>query len=218
MLTDAEWDKISRDQGRSNVREPTDAEREEATRRLRKVVGRKASSPELQTRLRMRADTNQPVLAVCEHFALRGGATEEAPWSDPSALMSPLCYFSLEDGASRLRDGEPETVIEARRQRIDEHEKAARARFDKSVAALVQMTGGTQEQREAGARERERWSPGRWSGLSPVVRAALLLAYAVEGRDPALAGDLKAVARAMNASGAGPCPSREWWNDLGIRC
>ncbi|MBN2574934.1 MAG: hypothetical protein JXP73_10255 [Deltaproteobacteria bacterium] len=216
MLTDAAWDKIQRDKGRDNVRQPDDEEREAATRRLRKAVGRSATEPGWQDRIRVRADTNTFALAVVECFGLRGGVPEEQAWRDPSALMAPLVYYPLEEGAKVLLSGNPEEVLARRREVIAAHEKSEQAKFDAAVAVLTQMNGGSREAQEAAAREREKWAPAEWRNLAPTVRAALLLAYATENRDAALSADLKALAKSMNANG-GPCPSRAWWEDAGVK-
>lgn len=217
MLTDEQWTAIQKDRGHSNVRQPDESEREAATKRLKKIVGRSATDPGWQQRIRVRNDTGALCLAVVECFPLRGAASESEAWRDPSALMAPLVSYPLEDGAAVLLRNSPEDIVAARKKCLAAHEESERARFDAAVAVLTQMSGGSREAQEAAARERERWNPGGWANLAPTVRLALLLAYAVEARDAALSADLKAAAKVLHADGRAGTPSREWWVDLGLR-
>ena len=59
-----------------------------------------------------------------------------------------------------------------------------------------------------------RWR--EWQALMPWQRGLYSLALRVEGRDPELAADLRAVAGSVQAfhgesCTVAPCPNRKWW-------
>jgi hypothetical protein len=195
---------------RSQWRLPTDEETKTGLAELEKLIGPKlAKAPGWLRRLCI-IKASGAVGCVVTH--VRQAMHPEAPWRDSDDVHPVPIALPLASAVALLASAaNPETELARRQRLVDEFyaaqeakQKENRARQE-AEAAAVRRTN----------KERLDFKATEWAALNPLQRFGARLALTVQGRDPALAADIRAV---MSIEAADPkgvlFPRGQWWEGI----
>ena len=189
----------------------TDDESAEAIEGLAAIVGKKqASQPSMVRRLGRLKDGDAFVLAIdtsTAQFPQNWVPCEGAPGSHAVA-------FPMETAVAILNsDVNPETQLQAMQERYDQYA----AEQEQKRADEARRATEIRRNKDKAEAEARTCRASDWVLLSGWQRFAALLALAVEKRDPALAGEIRAVL-AMNLSGSDEAFPRSpaWFSALNL--
>ena len=195
---------------RSQWRLPTDEETKTGLAELEKLIGKKlAASPGWPRRICVIRATGSIGLIITH---CRQAMNPNAPWRDPDDLVAIPIGLPLGHAVALLASAaNPEIELARRVRLVDEFEAGQEAKRKANVERQAAEAAAVR----AANKERLDFRAAEWPVFNPLQRFGARLALTVQGRDPDLAADIRAV---MSIEAADPkganFPRGQWWEGI----